>query len=274
MSYNFRLTDKLCQMLNKERKHMRVDSQITDRRYRRSNRLLKEAFLELMREKGFTSMTIQDITDRADVNRGTFYAHFPDKYALLEQSIRDKFMRLLNQELPDSASWNQKHLRILVQAVLEHFKEMHGRCYPVDTVNPLFEHAVQEELCALLTHWMRKAKRTAGEWPVPVETIALMTSWGIFGARRIGTEEKPGRRSRKWRNESCPLLWRVPLNQRLISLLAAIDHNRLLNVKQVALERMPDEIVGLDRVFAHFLVSVKWRTRVQQSRLLRALHSL
>jgi AcrR family transcriptional regulator len=127
-------------------------------------------------------MTIQDISDRADVNRGTFYAHFPDKYALLEQSIRDKFMRLLNQKLPDTAGWNRKHLRILVHAVLEHFQEMHGRCYPVDTVNPLFEHAVQEELCELLTHWLCKTQGSANEWPVPVETIALMTSWGIFGA--------------------------------------------------------------------------------------------
>lgn len=73
--------------------------------------MLKEAFLELMREKGFSSITVQDIADKADMNRGTFYAHFPDKYALLESSIRDKFLKALNRELPPVAGWNAAHLR-------------------------------------------------------------------------------------------------------------------------------------------------------------------
>lgn len=161
---------------------MRTPIESTDRRVRRSSRMLKEAFLELMREKGFSSITVQDIADKADMNRGTFYAHFPDKYALLESSIRGKFLKALNRELPPAAGWNAAHLRLLVRCVLEHFKNMHGRCYPADTVNPLFEHVVQEELRALLAHWLREARANSPEWPVSADVLALMTSWGIFGA--------------------------------------------------------------------------------------------
>lgn len=54
-----------------------------DRRVARTRRLLHEALIDLMIEKGYDGVTIQDIIDRADVGRSTFYAHFPDKKTLL-----------------------------------------------------------------------------------------------------------------------------------------------------------------------------------------------
>lgn len=153
-----------------------------DRRRRRSQLLLKQSFAELMREKGFTAMTIQDITDRADVHRGTFYAHFPDKFALLEQSIRDKFRHLLGREIPPDAGWNPGHLRVLVRTVLEHVRSLYGRCSPIDTVNPLFERAILDELGELLQHWLERLRADRADWTIPVDTMALMTSWSIFGA--------------------------------------------------------------------------------------------
>ena len=53
-----------------------------------------------MTEKNFQSITVQDITERATVNRATFYAHFEDKYTLLDESVRDRFEEVLNSELP------------------------------------------------------------------------------------------------------------------------------------------------------------------------------
>jgi len=60
-----------------------------DRRVQRTRQLLRQAAIEIMQEKGFLEMTIQNIADRANVNRGTFYAHFADKYALLDEIIRE-----------------------------------------------------------------------------------------------------------------------------------------------------------------------------------------
>jgi AcrR family transcriptional regulator len=160
---------------------MAADGQEEDRRSRRSRELLKRSFLELMREKGFTAMTVKDITDRADVHRGTFYAHFPDKFALLEQTIRDKFRFLLDERLPADAGFNPEHWRLLVRTVLEHVRSLYGRCNPVDTVDPLFERSIRGELAGLLADWLKRigAGRPGG---VPADTMALMMSWAIFGA--------------------------------------------------------------------------------------------
>jgi AcrR family transcriptional regulator len=46
-----------------------------------------EAFGQLGTEKSFEVITVQDLTERATVNRATFYAHFEDKYILAEQSM-------------------------------------------------------------------------------------------------------------------------------------------------------------------------------------------
>ncbi|GMK44908.1 hypothetical protein PghCCS26_20360 [Paenibacillus glycanilyticus] len=161
---------------------METERNEADRRRRRSQLLLKQSFAELMREKGFTAMTIQDITDRADVHRGTFYAHFPDKFALLEQSIRDKFRQILERELPPDAGWNPEHLLMLVRIVLDHVRSLYGRCSPIDTVNPLFESSVRDELAELLQLWLQKLRADQADWTIHVDTMALMTSWSIFGA--------------------------------------------------------------------------------------------
>lgn len=57
-----------------------------DRRIRQTKEKLRNALAELMKEKGFESIRIHDLTERADINRGTFYLHYKDKYDLLEQN--------------------------------------------------------------------------------------------------------------------------------------------------------------------------------------------
>ncbi len=58
-----------------------------DRREARSRRLLGAALIELMQEKRYTDITVQDIIDRADVGRTTFYKHFQDKEDLLVSNL-------------------------------------------------------------------------------------------------------------------------------------------------------------------------------------------
>ncbi|MET9492137.1 TetR/AcrR family transcriptional regulator [Nocardia sp. NPDC006630] len=54
-----------------------------DRRVRRTRKTLHEAFIALVLDKGYEQMTVQDILDRADIGRSTFYVHYRDKEALL-----------------------------------------------------------------------------------------------------------------------------------------------------------------------------------------------
>jgi AcrR family transcriptional regulator len=58
-----------------------------DRRVRRTRKALQEALIGLILEKGFDSVTVEEITDRADLGRTTFYLHFEDKEDLLMQAI-------------------------------------------------------------------------------------------------------------------------------------------------------------------------------------------
>lgn len=71
-----------------------------DRRVRRTRKLLHDAFLALVLEKGYEKTTIQDILDRADVGRSTFYGHFRDKEALLTASF-DEMRDQLERQLAD-----------------------------------------------------------------------------------------------------------------------------------------------------------------------------
>lgn len=72
-----------------------------DRRIAKSQVAIKNAVTELMSEKSFDDITIQDIADRADVNRGTIYLHYTDKYDLLDKMIEEHIDNL--RELCQSA---------------------------------------------------------------------------------------------------------------------------------------------------------------------------
>ncbi|MBI0580655.1 TetR/AcrR family transcriptional regulator [Neobacillus cucumis] len=65
-----------------------------DRRIAKSQIAIKNAVTELMSEKSFDDITIQDIADRADVNRGTIYLHYTDKYDLLDRMIEEHMENL------------------------------------------------------------------------------------------------------------------------------------------------------------------------------------
>src|SRR5262245_58324705 len=60
-----------------------------DRRVERTEQLIRGALLSLIKEKGFEDLTVQEIIDRANVGRATFYAHFDNKDDLLVSGFED-----------------------------------------------------------------------------------------------------------------------------------------------------------------------------------------
>src|ERR1700730_3627808 len=76
---------------------LKGDCERLDPRIRRTRHLLQDALRRLLEEKEFDKVTIQDITEAATLNRATFYAHYPDKFALLGELIRVNFLQLLAQ---------------------------------------------------------------------------------------------------------------------------------------------------------------------------------
>lgn len=75
-----------------------MNIQNEDRRVQRSRQMIQSAFIELTVEKGYDKVTVQDIVDRANVGRATFYAHYTDKEDLFTQSIA-RFFDYLGGEL-------------------------------------------------------------------------------------------------------------------------------------------------------------------------------
>ncbi|WP_067900674.1 TetR/AcrR family transcriptional regulator [Nocardia vaccinii] len=75
-----------------------------DRRIRRTRELLHRALIELMLERGYARVTVQDIIDRADVGRSTFYAHFRDKDDLLVVSSTEYLRRAVAGATPATGS--------------------------------------------------------------------------------------------------------------------------------------------------------------------------
>lgn len=67
-----------------------------DRRVRRSRRLLADALLTLVTQKQFSEISIQEITDEADMNRSTFYLHFQSKEELLLAALVERFDELVS----------------------------------------------------------------------------------------------------------------------------------------------------------------------------------
>ena len=60
---------------------------VSDRRVARTKRLLDNALLSLIEERGYAATTVADIAERADVGRATFYLHYHDKEELLAESL-------------------------------------------------------------------------------------------------------------------------------------------------------------------------------------------
>lgn len=80
-------------------------AQKTDRRVQRTRQMLHEALISLILEKGYDRITVQDIVDKANVGRSTFYDHFQDKDDLLISDLRE-FHDFLDQGTEYEASDN------------------------------------------------------------------------------------------------------------------------------------------------------------------------
>src|SRR5215218_9787371 len=87
-----------------------MQEKITDRRIQRTRQLLLDALSALILEKGYEAMTVQDVIDRANIGRSTFYVHFQDKEDLLLKGVETLWSALeqhLREAVPvEENIWN------------------------------------------------------------------------------------------------------------------------------------------------------------------------
>jgi AcrR family transcriptional regulator len=90
-----------------------------DRRVERTRKMLRGALMELILEKGYEAVTVQDIIDRANVGRATFYAHFTDKQQLLVSGFEELRVLLVQKQQGEAAEPGPFRLRFSL-AMFEH----------------------------------------------------------------------------------------------------------------------------------------------------------
>ncbi len=73
-----------------------MTQQMKNVRMRRTQKLLREALLELIEERGFDAITVGALTERALVSRAAFYRNYQDKYDLVEQIFEEAMSALLS----------------------------------------------------------------------------------------------------------------------------------------------------------------------------------
>src|SRR5467141_3456650 len=151
-----------------------------DPRVRRTRQLLQEALRNLLEQKRFDDITIQDITEAATLNRATFYAHYPDKFALLGELIRLTFLQLLDQR---NVRWDgtcSSAFQAIILAVCDYLLEVQkSRSSDRLQFEPFVEATVIDQIRLILLEGFR---RHPEEWRISPELVAATASWAIYGA--------------------------------------------------------------------------------------------
>jgi AcrR family transcriptional regulator len=157
------------------------DPEKLDPRVKRTRQMIEQAFMALVVEKGFQSLSVQDITDRAGINRATFYAHFPDKYSLLDHSIQQAFRLEIEKRMLNACQFSSDNLKYLVITVCEFVDRAHDYCPKTEQqFRSLVEAQVRMQIQGLLTHWLENMP-TNGSAPISAERTATAASWAIYG---------------------------------------------------------------------------------------------
>ncbi|HTV73321.1 MAG TPA: TetR/AcrR family transcriptional regulator [Candidatus Acidoferrales bacterium] len=122
----------------------------TDPRVIRTRKLIRDALASLLATKNFESISVQDIAEAATVNRATFYAHFTDKFALLEAMIRDQVAEALGDGDPLTVRDTRAALLAAGTSVFS-FVGMHRECRIDREFEPLLQRSLEAELTDFLT---------------------------------------------------------------------------------------------------------------------------
>ncbi|MDY0941132.1 MULTISPECIES: TetR/AcrR family transcriptional regulator [Priestia] len=167
----------------------------TDRRIIRTKRFIRDALTELMEEKGFEGVTVRDLTKKADINRGTFYLHYQDKYDLLEKSENEviqeikEFIKKANPNEIVSTNLKEQPLPFIV-ALFEYIQE-NARFMQVmlgPKGNPGFHLKIKE---VMKTNMLEKLELVNSQTPplVPLEHLMSYVTSAHLGVIQYWLEQ-------------------------------------------------------------------------------------
>jgi AcrR family transcriptional regulator len=156
-----------------------------DRRVQRTHQLLQTALIALIQEKGYEALTVQNIIDRANVGRATFYAHFDSKEDLLVSRLDDLRASLQarqRQAKPQALSPEARmfaYSREMFVHVDEHravFRSMVGK-----RSGAIIQQLFHKMLVDLVRDDVRAMASAQAKGVMPYEAVAQLIAGGLFG---------------------------------------------------------------------------------------------
>lgn len=142
--------------------------------------MLFQALMELLAEKGFDAITMQDIADRSTLNRGTIYGHFEDKFGLLAALVEEKFKAIFESRMRGASGTCQESVKQLILTVCDFLSslischEKHHRPF-----EPIVESTVRTIVRNFLLEGLRHSKKVTS--CSDAELRATAGSWAICG---------------------------------------------------------------------------------------------
>jgi AcrR family transcriptional regulator len=159
---------------------------VEDRRALRTKRMLRDAFAGLIAERGLDGFSVGDLTDRADINRGTFYAHYRDMTDLLSsfedeiiEDMRSLKPRIQAVTLRELLAFNRKGIPPRVTVELFDLLREHGHLLCV-LLSPdgdaAFQARLRDRICVDLVSSVLHEKYTKDPQPLTEYYITYYAS--------------------------------------------------------------------------------------------------
>lgn len=150
---------------------------LQDRRVKRTHKLIRTSFIELLLKHPINEITIQMIADRADINRWTFYLHYTDIYDLLSQTedfTLNEFSQLLERfELPSEPQIvGQTFFRWVLSYVQDNESMLRVLCRNPDS------QLMNKLVASTVTHGKRVIPF---QQPENADYILNYCCWGLIG---------------------------------------------------------------------------------------------
>ena len=169
-----------------------METKKEDRRVRRTKKLLTQALTQLLQQKQVNEITVKELTDLADMNRGTFYLYYKDIFDMLEK-IEDELFENLNGiiDLPENTEVSEQ-ARPLLRDLFTFIEDNQEMCRVLLSPNGdmNFLHRLNEVMRERCLHLYKSAEPKGS-----VDEFDYHYSFIVFGCAVI---------IRSWVNRGCP----------------------------------------------------------------------
>lgn len=153
-----------------------------DRRKARTRKQLHDALIALILERGYDNVTIQDITDRADLSRATFYLHFRDKEELMLSGLHDVFdeiARSMRDLTPDNFTFQGNAPSLLIFRHAGEHRDIYRVMLKARTAG-VFADDIKGYLARRFREKLEPALQKAA-LPVPIEVLCEHMASSLLG---------------------------------------------------------------------------------------------